>query len=276
MRDTRKTLLTSGGLTLGGSAMIAVGATLFETQGETLLTGILLFVGFAVAPIAAVWFVSSAVSGARKEALEQGRNEIARWKLTPAEWKAFRDQEARMLAAGRGVNLLSIDESYRDGEVIFATRGVIADGHYHDLTPGGFMDLTGVEYVQGSPTCLEFSMRAAKGRGASGTGFGFNYFQLRIPVAPGHTREAMRVLQHYTARTKRGVAIAMRKPRLTIGICLGLAAVCALAALWGFANRETYAYGEAPLVAAVVGVILGAGALLLAAVVAYRVRVVKR
>jgi hypothetical protein len=140
---------------------------------------------------------------------------------------------------------------------------------------GGLVDLREVAYLQGSPSSLEFSMRAQKTRGASGTGFGFTYLNLRVPVAPGDTREAMKVLAHYKARTRRGIAVAMIKPGLTIRICLGLAAFCAVAALWGFANTQTRDYGVAPLVAAVVGVILGGGSLLLAAIVAYRVRVLK-
>lgn len=119
-------------------------------------------------------------------------------------------------------------------------------------------------------------MRAQKGRGASGTGFGYNYLTLRVPVSPGDTRKAIRVLAHYKAKTKRGVAMAMLNPALTVRICLGVAAICATGALWGFSNTETRDYGDAPLIAAVVGVILGGGSLLLAAIVTYRVRVLKR
>lgn len=274
MRDTRKTLLISGGLALGGAAMIAAGAVLMETEGESVLSAGLLILGFAIAPIAAFLFIGYCVSGLRKEALEQGKNEIARWKLTAAEWAAFREQDARWTADGRRPNLLH-DGAYRDGEVIFATKAVIVDGDFHDLTPGGLVDLREVEYLQGSPSGLEFSMRAQKGRGASGTGFGYNYLTLRVPVSPADTREAMKVLAHYKAKTKRGVALAMLNPALTVRICLGVAAVCAIAALWGLSNTETRAYGDAPLIAAVVGVILGGGSLLLAAIVAYRVRVLK-
>jgi hypothetical protein len=274
MRDTRKSLLISGGAALVGALMIAAGAVLVETQGESAPSVILLAVGFGIGPIAAFFFIGYCVSGFRKEALEQGKDEIARWKLTPAEWDAFRKQDARWHSEGRGPNLLH-DGAYRDGEVIFATKAVIADGDYHDLIPGGLVDLREVEYLQGSPSGLEFSMRAQKGRGASGTGFGFHYLTLRIPVAPGDTREAMKVLAHYKVKTRRGVALAMIKPGLTIWICIGVAVVCGIAALWGFSNTQTHAYGDAPLYAAVVGVILGGGSLLLAAIVAYRVRVLK-
>ncbi len=271
MRDTRKTLLISGGFALGGAGMIATGAMLMETEGETLLSILLIAGGFGIAPIAAFLFIGYCISGLRKEALERGKNVIARWKLSAAEWAAFREQDSRWITAGRALNILH-DGAYRDGEVIFATKAVIADGDFHELTPGGLIDLRDVAYVQGAPSSLEFSMRAQKPRGASGTGFGYNYLTLRVPVSPGDTREAMKVLAHYKARTKRGVAIAMRNPALTSRICLGLAAVCAIAAIWGFSNRETQAYGDAPLVAAVVGVMVGGAALLLAGIVAFRVR----
>lgn len=72
MRDTRKTLLISGGLALCGTAMVAAGAVLMETEGESILSAGLLIVGFAIAPIAAFLFIGYCVSGLRKEALEQG------------------------------------------------------------------------------------------------------------------------------------------------------------------------------------------------------------
>ena len=74
---------------------------------------------------------------------------------------------------------------------------------------------------------------------------------------------------------KRGVAIAMMNPKVTIGICLGLAALCGIAALWGFANASSRELGQAPVIAAVAGIIIGLGALILAAIVFFRVRVTK-
>jgi hypothetical protein len=276
MRDTKTSLLISGGLTAGGAGMVGAGALLFESQGETLLTVLLIFIGLAIAPLSFFWFISSAVSGARKEALEAGRGLIARWRPTASEWAAFRAQEARMIGAGRSINLLnSTAGATGDGEVIFAERGVIVDGDYQDLTPGGLVDLMGVEYLPGAPPVLEFAMRAQKPRGASGGGIGFIKLTLRVPIAGGDTREAMRVMTHYRKTTRRGVAIAMKKPGLTIGICLGVAAICAIGAFWGLSNRQTQAFGDAPLLAAVIGVIAGIGALILAAIIAYRVRVLK-
>lgn len=276
MRDTRRTLLISGGLSLAGAAMIAFGATVFESQGESLPTVGLIAVGFAIAPIAIIWFLSAAISGLRKEALESGKGEIARWRLTAAEWNAFRAQEKRMIAEGRPVSLLNFRSGEaQDADVVFAQRGVIADEDYHDLIPGGLMDLRDVENISGSPSCLEFSLRAQNSRGASGLGVGFTYATLRIPIAPGDRRAAIQVYAHYKRITRRGPAIALINPKLTLRICLGLAAVCAIAAVWGFANRESRAYGDAPLYAAVIGVVLGGGALLLAAIVRDRVRGIK-
>lgn len=273
MRSTQRTLLITGGFAAGSSAMIATGAVLYESQGETALTGSLIFIGLMIAPVSIIWFLSALVSGARKEALEQGKGEIARWTLSAAEWSAFRAQESRMTSQGRHVNILNLRREPRDGEVIFAKRGVIVDEDYHDLTPGGLADLRDVEFVSGSPSYLEFSMRSQKGRGASGTGIGFNYMWLRVPVAPSETRESMKVLAHYKAATRRAPSIAMKNPKLTLRICIGIAIICAIAAIWGFANRETRDLGDAPLYAAVIGVIAGLGALLLAAIVSYRVRV---
>ena len=274
MRDTRKTLLISGGLAIGGVLMGIAGLVLKETQGETPLRIVLIAVGWGIAPLSIFAFINACVSGLRKEALEQGKNEIARWKLTPAEWAAFREQDVRWTAAGRAFNMMH-SGAYRDGEVIFATRAVILEGGFHELTPGGLIDLIGVEYLQGAPSCLEFTMRAQKTQGASGTGFGFNYITLRVPVSSGETRQAMKVLAHYNLKTKRGVSIAMRHPAMTIRVSLGVAAACAIAAIWGFSNRETQVYGVAPLIAAILGVIVGGVALLLAASVAFRVRETK-
>lgn len=277
MRDTRKSLLISGGLAAGSSAMVATGATLFETQGESALSVALIFIGLMIAPISIVWFIGAAVSGVRKEALESGAGEIARWRLTASEWAAFRAQEKQMVAAGRPINQLNLRSGEpQDGDVIFAQKAVIADEDYQSLTPGGVIDLMGVEYVQGSPSCLQFEMRARRGGGSSGISFGYEYSWLRVPVAPSETREAMKVMKHYTASTRRGPPLALINVKLTQQICLGIAAVCAIAAIWGLSNTQTRAYGDAPLYAAVIGIIAGGGALLLAAIVFFRVRVDKR
>lgn len=277
MRDTRSSLLISGGLAAGSSAMIATGATLFETQGESALTIALIFIGLMIAPISIIWFIGSAVTGARKEALESGAGEIARWRLSANEWAAFRAQEKRMVAAGHPINLLNLRSGEpQDGDVIFARKAVIADEDYQSLIPGGVIDLIGVEYVQGAPSCLQFAMRAHRGPGASGVGMGYDHSWLRVPIAAGETREAMKVMKHYSATTRRSPALAMINPKLTRQICFGIAAICAISAIWGFLNSQTRAYGDAPLYAAVIGVIAGLGALLLAAIVSYRLRVDKR
>lgn len=182
-----------------------------------------------------------------------------------------------MTAAGRPFNTLNLRPGEpQAGEVIFAKRAVIVDEDYQDLTPGGIVDLMGVEFVQGAPSCLEFAMRTQKSRGASGVGFGFTYMWLRVPIASGETREAMKVMQHYRAITRRGPAIAMLNPKLTMKVCLGIGLVCALTAAWGLSNTRTQAYGDAPLYAAVIGVIVGCASLLLAGIVFFRVRVEKR
>jgi hypothetical protein len=277
MRSTKRTLLVSGGLAAGGAVLTLFGIWMFEREGETLASGLPIFVGLAIGPAALVYFISSAVSGLRKEQLESGVGEIARWRVSAAEWAAFREQEKRFIAAGRPYNVLNLREgSPRDGDVVFAKKAVIADEDYHDLIPGGLDDLQSIEWVQGAPSCFEFHFKTRRSAGASGTGgFSFTHTFLRVPVAAGEGREATKVFAHYTRITRRGVAIAMRNPKLTISICLGIAAVCALAAAWGFANREAAHLAEAPLVAAVTGVILGIGALLLAGIVAYRVHVLK-
>jgi len=276
VRDSKRSLLISGGLSACGSAMITTGAILHESQGESALSGSLIFIGLMIAPLSIGWFISSLVGGIRKEALEKGAGEIARLTLSAAEWAAFRAQETRWVSAGRPVNILNMRSGEpKTGEVIFAKRAVIVDEDYQDLTPGGLVDLRGVEFVPGSPSCLEFSMRAQKGRGASGTGGGFTYLWLRVPIAGGDTREGIKVFQHYRATTQRRPAIAMRNPKLTMQVCLGLTLVCGLAAMWGMSNTETRAYGDAPLYAAVIGVIVGLAALLLAAIVLFRVRMEK-
>jgi hypothetical protein len=276
MRNTRRTLQISGGLAVGGLILLLFGISMFEQQGESWLSVLPLVLGFAIGPFALFYFISSAVSGLRKEKLEAGSGEIARWRVSAAEWAAFREQEKRF-AAGRPPNALNLREGApQDADVIFASRAVIADEDYHDLIPGGLDDLQSVQWVQGSPSCLEFHWKTRRSAGASGTGgFGFIHTYLRVPVAANEGREATKVFAHYTRITRPRIAIAMKDPQLTIWICLGVAAVCAVAAAWGFANREASHLAEAPLVAAVTGVILGLGALLLAGIVAYRVHVLK-
>jgi hypothetical protein len=276
MRDTRRSLIISGSLAGGGSALTILGAWLTEVQGQTLMAGIPLFLGLFVAPLSIFWFLSSIVAGRRKEKLEAGSGEIARWTVSAAEWAAFRAQESRLVAAGQPPNLLNLRNGPPvDGEVIFARRAVIADEDYQDLTPGGLIDLQGVEWVSGNPSHLEFHMISRRTGGSSGTNYGTDHHWLRIPVGANEGREATKAFAHYKKTTKRGVAIAMRNPKLTYTICFVLVAICAISALWGFSNRVGNVYGDAPLYAAIIGVLGGLGALILAAIVFLRVRVLK-
>lgn len=199
MRNTRRTLLVSGSLAVGGLVFALFGIWMFESQGESWGSLLPLLVGLAVGPIALVFFISSAVSGLRKERLESGAGEIARWRVLASEWAAFREQEKRFAAAGRPPNALNLREGPPiDGDVIFAAKAVIADEDYHDLIPGGLDDLQSVQWVQGTPSCLEFHFTTRRGAGSSETsGFSFTHSYLRVPVAAEEGREATKVLAHY-------------------------------------------------------------------------------
>ena len=88
---------------------------------------------------------------------------------------------------------------------------------------------------------------------------------LRFPVPARFRAEGLKVFEHFQPLMPARQAIALRRPRTTIAVSLIIAAVGASAFAWGL-WRAKFGGGHeiAPVIAAVVGGIGGAAAILIA------------
>ena len=95
-----------------------------------------------------------------------------------------------------------------------------------------------------------------------------NQLVLRVPFPDSARHDVGRVLDHFRFITRPRTALALRNPKHTIVACILFAGVSALAAATGYAMNAVQQLGSMPAILAVGGTIFGAGALLLAGLVA--------
>lgn len=264
MRDpARKALyfLLAG---LAGAALVWFGAEREQRIGEdwTAITPILL--GLAIAPFAIVLTVQALFAARGKARLLAGHRVLARWHVYPGEWEGFRSLDSRRSGSDSSlVNDLRVRKATpSDGvEVIVGETGLLVDGSYHGLRPGGLPELREVRWLDGPPTCLEFSLLYPRNRYG-----GTVPTTLRIPVPAGSRGAAQRVVDHFRPRLVRKPGLALRNPPKTYRICAILFAAAAAMAAVGYAWARSLADGGDPLLPLILligGVGLGAFALLL-------------
>ncbi len=204
------------------------------------------------------------------EAMKRGEGVIARWTVPPQTLEEFRTLEAERKKAGKGNDWKVPRRIPPAGlKVIFSKDAVMIGETFFGLAKGGLARFTGVAMVPDNPLAIAFGMAMTTGRmTSSGTGrLITHHSELRIPLARGASAEASKVLAHYTAVT-RGETIA--RPgfwtlRIRIGLWgAGLGAVSAALGLALIALKVEL--GDAPLVMAVAGMMVGLGGLLLAGI----------
>jgi hypothetical protein len=249
---------------LAGAALVWFGAEREQRIGEdwTAITPILL--GLAIAPFAIVLTVQALFAARGKARLLAGHRVLARWHVYPGEWEGFRSLDSRRSGSDSSlVNDLRVRKATpSDGvEVIVGETGLLVDGSYHGLRPGGLPELREVRWLDGPPTCLEFSLLYPRNRYG-----GTVPTTLRIPVPAGSRGAAQRVVDHFRPRLVRKPGLALRNPPKTYRICAILFAAAAAMAAVGYAWARSLADGGDPLLPLILligGVGLGAFALLL-------------
>jgi hypothetical protein len=250
---------------LAGAALVWFGALRQQRIGEDWTAIVPAFVGLAVAPIAFVTLIQALFAARGQALLMAGHRVIARWHVYPAEWERFRNLDARRAAEHPSlVNDLWIRKAApTDGvEVIVGEKSLLVDRSYHVLRPGGLPELREISWLEGPPTCLEFSLLYPRGRYG-----GTLPLTLRIPVPPGARGAAQRVVDHYAPRVRRRPGLALRNPRRTYRVCAVLFVAAAAMAAAGYAVARARPHGADPLVPLLLligGVGLGAFALILA------------
>jgi hypothetical protein len=250
---------------LAGTGLIGLGAAREARIGEDWSAIVPVFAGLTVAPFAFLLLIQALFAVRGQARLRAGHREIARWHVHPGEWEQFRKLDARRAAEDPSlVNDLSIRKAIpsRGVEVIAGETSLLVDGSYHGLRPGGLPELRDVSWLEGPPTCLEFSLLYPRGRYG-----GTLPLTLRVPVPPGALGAAQRVVDHYAPRVRRKPGLALRNPRRTYRVCAVLFVAAAAMATAGYAVARARPHGADPLVPLLLvigGVGLGAFALILA------------
>jgi hypothetical protein len=245
----------------GVAEMNALGA---ETVSSAAKIGIGLFVG-----IIGFLFQFNFLWGVRvMRAMRRGDGEIARWTVPPDALAAFRKNDEAHAAHGRRNDYTVPARALSEGvQVIFSTNAVIVGGTYFGLTTTGLSHFRSVRMLPEHPPCIEFDTALVSGSNVTVPRLHVSHGTLRIPVSATATREAEKVLAHYSDVLTRKVIVQPHFWRWRIRLGLTTAIVCALVAAAGFGvEAADVDLGIIPLIMAVAGTIFGLGGLILAAI----------
>jgi hypothetical protein len=268
MRNPQKKAAYSAAATLFAAAGLWLAITQFDRLGQ--VAGTLIgIISMTVALFGFGFLVLSLFAAVGYARLTSGEGEIARWRVSPAEWERFRafdavrGAEQHWLANEFKIQALTPAVGV---EVIVGRRQIIVDGSYHVVS--GTTKLHSVLWHSApvDPECLEFGLLHSKGEGG-----GTLHLSLRVPV-PAVSRDAgVRVYWHYHAllpKPPQRLGLVFRRPRLVFGSCF---AVTLIAAAVGSAAAFMMSKGnhsELVVVLAVAGIGTAIGALLVAALLA--------
>ena len=246
MRDPPRKAAVFAGIVVLAAGLAWVGWRRHEPGGGDWLPATMVAVGGLLAFYATLMLLRALLHVRGMRRLEAGFGCIAQWRVSAADWDAFRAVDAERVAADRQflVNDLAIRrQAPSEGvDVTIGETSLLADGSYHVLRPNGLPALRSIGWIDHSatsgrpPDCLEFVLAYPRGRYG-----GTMLMGLRVPV-PGSARELGRkVYDHYAPvleRREARVAPALRNPRLTLQIC-GAVLVAGLAAAgWGWFEAE--------------------------------------
>lgn len=263
-RTARRSSIVAGVAIACGVAAILF----FDVESQSVIPILVMSTSFTIALFALGVLGHALVAARRLRRLRAGEGLIARWRLTPDEWRAFVYWDQQRNADDRAhMNTLTMRKRMpKEGiEVLVGEKELAVDGFVQSMRVGGFASsLEGIAWLEGAPSVIECWLRVPSGRHST------IVTSLRFPVAGDARAEGIRAYDHFRGFAEAAQArtsIAMRNPKRTIQVCLGLLAICAAAAIWGFASRHD-GQSVAPLVAAVCGVIIGLACLLMIAIVA--------
>ena len=170
-------------------------------------------------------FLVSVASGRQAASLIAGKDQIAQWRVSLADWKKFLDFNVRRTQSDaklRNDFIPRPDTAAEGVEIYVGKQGMLIDGTYHVLLPLAQKSVTGISWLDldASVKCLEISMVRKHARG-----FGSTKSVLRFPVPREAIPGGERVHTHFAVVT--GPEIRAGKKRLswmTIGSGLMIAA----------------------------------------------------
>jgi hypothetical protein len=269
LRNPVRNSIIALAICLGGVIAILAGVAEMNALGaETTRSAVLIGVGIVVAVIGLAVLVNFLRGVKVVKAIERGRNEIARWTVSAAEFDAFRESDAQRNALGPeyrnnyGPPRTTTPEGV---EVIFVPDGVLVGGTYFGLITTGMFTFRGVQVLPGNPMSIEFGTVMTSASNLSTVQIHHDVASLRIPIARTATEGAKRVLAHFQDVDARTIIVNSHLwPR---GIRIGLygALACVLVAAAGFGLEAIEAdLAELPLIMAVVGAVGAVGGLVFA------------
>lgn len=264
MRNPRKKIWIYMAMLGVGVVLAAIGANGIERSGEDWRWIIMLFVGLGLAPISLMFLIFALLHTRGLAKLRAGEDIVARWSITPGEWEVFRTFDR--IRAESGPNLAN-DLTYDDErqplpvEIIVGRKSALIGDSYHVLRKGGIPGMEAVGWLPppANPECLEFRIVYMRHRAPPVR------MTLRFPVPTRYRAEGVKVYDYFAPLLPRRQGFALRRPGTTIRVALAVAAVCALAFIWGLSQAKLVEGDNiAPLLAAVFGAIIGVAALLIA------------
>lgn len=140
-----------------------------------------------------------------KAALARGEDVIARWRLSPEQWRAFLALDGRAPDSGPGPanELTPRDDIPPDGvEVIVGRDAVLVDGSIHRIPQHGAPEVLSAELRDndgvGAPATIELRLKyPGVGASSSGAPRGPTYTRLCFPLPGPAWRDARRVVAHF-------------------------------------------------------------------------------
>ena len=244
-------------LALAGMVMAYLGANEAERSGQTSLAAALFLGGTGLAGVAFFAALFAAGDAAKLAQLVSGRETLARWRVSAADWDTFRTIDAARNAQHASLfNHFIVRSGTPAGgvEVLVGTRSLLIDGSFHTLEANGNPRLSAVSWLPTAIPCLEFTLHYLRTRGETA---GLTAAVLRIPVPEDARREASRVLSHYNGRAETmRVSSAQRWPGVRAFILAALALGCIAAIAAAVHGESGSSDVGVALVIAVVGAVL--------------------
>ena len=272
MRNPGRKIWLFLALMLSGVGLCALAIQQVDRSPINLRVAVVGAIGLTLALIGLTQMMFALLHTRGRAKLLAGENVLTRWAVTPDEWEKFRVFD-RIRAATPGTfgNDLSYDDEppSQSVEIIVGRKSALIGDSYHVIRRGG-IPITYALYwlpAPADPECLEFHIFYLRHRALSVRK------TLRFPVPLRFRAEGIKVFEHFAPLMPRGPGIAVRRPALTIGVALAVAAVSASLFAWGAARIADGARQElAPLMSAIFGGMFGIAALLIALITALLAR----
>ena len=123
----------------------------------------------------------------------RGDRLLARWTVSPSEWKQFMEAEASR-DSDLTVNSIAVrPESLLAGvPIVIGAKGLIVDDDYNEFAKGRNEHFYGPRLLNGQPARLEWQFEVSGEEGSS-------HWTVRIPIPSGAEADANRVVEHFAS-----------------------------------------------------------------------------